>query len=148
MVGIILAVFLYLVLLILLPFALGGWAVLAAVVIALPFIGHLLRGRRAVRRTPVYNPRPEKVPFGPRRGYYLERTAAGLFAVTILVIGLIAAGEFLRVAYGFSPDTVVLSAIGYGLVQAGIWILVGLYDAARWPLNVDYYSSVDTTEDH
>ncbi len=73
---------------------------------------------------------------------------AGLFAVTVLVIGLITAGEMLHVAYGIRVDTVILSAIGYGLAQAGLWIFVGLYDAARWPLNLDYYSGVDTTEDH
>ncbi len=95
LVAIILEVILYLVLLVLLPLLFGAWAVLAAVIIALPNLLHLHLGRRALRRAALYTPRPQKSPFGPRRGFYLERTVAGLFAVTVLVIGPIAAGDIL-----------------------------------------------------
>ena len=148
LVGIVLAVFLYLILVVLLPFVVGPWALLAAALIALPFLFHLHRGHRAIRRTALYKPLPQRSPFGPRRGYYLERAVAALFVVTVVVVLLIVVGNVLWAAYGLRVDTTALAAIGYGLAQAGIWILIGLYDEARWPLNVEYFSEVDTTEDH
>lgn len=147
-VGIILAVFLYIVLLLLLPFVIGAWAFLAAIVIAIPFLGHLLRVRRSPKRRPLYRPLPQRMPFGPRRIDSLERLVAGTFVVTVGVIGLMALGEFLYAAGPFDSTGVVLGFIGYAFIQVGIYALIGLHDAARWPMGGEYFSNLDTTDDH
>lgn len=193
--GISLAVFLYLVLLLVLPFVIGPWALVAAFAIALPFALHLHRGHRflgisfavvlyvgillaipgalwpvallaglvlavaygvrldrehpVVRRAPLYNPLPERSPFGSRRVDAFERTVTGLFVMTALVIGLIVAGEVLAWVYLQTVDAAALALVGFAFVQVGNAILFGLYDQARLPgLQLDYYSTVDTTDDH
>lgn len=140
--------FLYIVLLLLLPFVIGPWAFLAAVVIAAPFLYHVRGTRPSAKRRALYRPLPQRTPFGPRRIDSLERLVAGLFVVTVGVVGVIVLGYFLSYTPLSDATGVVLATTGYALAQTGVWILVGLYDEARWPMNIEYFSSVDTTDDH
>ncbi len=145
--GMFIVLFLYLILILILPFMFGGWALLAAVLIGLAFLAHRHLRHRGPRGKALYNPLPQRSPFGPRRIDDLEKAVAWIFVLTVVVVAMMAIGDALY-AYGLRLDSASVPLIGGAFVMVANSILFGLFDSFRWPMNVDYYSTVDTTDDH
>ncbi len=148
--GLVLAVFAYLLLPLLFPYLFVPWAMVGAALVGLIVMWRPLLRRRRVRRKVLYPPRPQKPASGYRRIGSFEKELAGILAATAVLaliflleaIAVLYNGLVLWTEYGF------FTALGAVVNIVGFCLLIALRDVPGTRLDQDYFSQVDTTEDH
>lgn len=148
--GLILAVFLYLIVPLVFPGLFVVWALVGAAFVGLAAMGRPHLRRRNVRRKILYPPRPQKSAFGSRRVDPFEKELACILAATVAGVLLFSfeAGAILYQDLVLWTDYRFFTALGVAVDFLGFCLLLALRDVPGTRWDQDYFSQVDTAEDH